>query len=64
MWDHAADGALKNLSRCIGQVEKIGTLSRKYGAVSIESFAIYQLTDVKITPPIYDRKRDPSSCQL
>lgn len=64
MWDHAADGALKNLSRCIGQVEKIGTVSRKYGAVSIESFAIYQLTDVKITPPIYDRKRDPSSCQL
>ncbi len=64
MWDHAADGALKNLSHCIGQVEKIGTVSRKYGAVSIESFAIYQLTDVKITPPIYDRKRDPSSCQL
>ena len=64
MWDHAAEGALKNLDRCIGRIEKIGTVSRKFGDAVIESFSIYQLDDVKITPPIYDRKRDPSSCQL
>mgnify|MGYP006265612471 CR=1 FL=1 len=64
MWDHAAEGVLKNLAACMGQVDKIGTISRKFDETVIETFSIYKLTDVKITPPIYDRKRDPSACQL
>ena len=64
MWDYAAEDTLKNLAACIGHAEKIGTISRKFNDTIIETFSIYQLNDVKITPPIYDRKRDPSSCQL
>jgi predicted outer membrane lipoprotein len=64
MWDYAAEDTLKNLAACIGHAEKIGTISRKFNDTIIENFSIYQLNDVKITPPIYDRKRDPSSCQL
>jgi len=41
MWNHAAEGALKNLDRCIGRIEKIGTVSRKFGDAVIESFSIY-----------------------
>jgi hypothetical protein len=64
MWDYAAEDTLKNLAACIGHAEKIGTISRKFNDTVIETFSLYQLNDVKITPPIYDRKRDPSSCQL
>lgn len=64
MWDHAAEGVLKALAPCVGHAEKIGTVSRKFGEIIIETFSIYQLSDVKITPPIYDRTRDPSVCHL
>ena len=61
-WENDAEAALKTLSPCIGNVEKIGTIARKYKGVIIESFALYRLTNVKIGPPLYDRKAESSKC--
>lgn len=61
-WSNDAEAALKILSPCIGEAEKIGTIARKHNDVIIETFALYRLTNVKIGPALYDRKADPSKC--
>ena len=61
-WSNDAEAALKIISPCIGTAEKIGTIARKYNDVTIETFALYRLTNVKIGPALYDRKADPSKC--
>ena len=63
IWENDADRALKALSACIGTTEKIGMLARRYNDTIIENFALYRLTDVRISPPLYDRKADPSRCR-
>lgn len=61
-WERDAEKALKALSPCIGSAEKIGTIARQYNGMTIETFALYRLTNVKIGPALYDRMADPSKC--
>jgi 4-amino-4-deoxy-L-arabinose transferase-like glycosyltransferase len=57
-----AEGTLAQIKPCYGTAEFVGTISRNFGETALDTYALYQLTDVRIGPPIYDRKADPRQC--
>jgi 4-amino-4-deoxy-L-arabinose transferase-like glycosyltransferase len=61
-WADEGAGFLANHNECYGTAERIGTISRKFSVTIIETFVLYQLTDVRLGPAVYDRHADPSAC--